>query len=130
MYVLDTNTLIYYFKGMGRVPEKLLQTPPRDIAIPAIVLFELEVGLAKSQEPDKRGNQLEALVDMITVIPFAEEEAKAAAHIRASLESLGTPIGGMDVLIAGTALANQHTLVTHNTKEFERVAGLSLEDWF
>ena len=115
---------------MGHVPEKLLQTLPRDIAIPAIVLFELEVGLAKSQEPDKRRNQLEALVDMITVIPFAEEEAKSAAHIRAALESLGTPIGAMDVLIAGTALANQHTLVTHNTKEFERIAGLSLEDWF
>ena len=130
MYVLDTNTLIYYFKGMGRVPEKLLQTPPRDIAIPAIVLFELEVGLAKSQEPDKRRKQLETLVNLVTVIPFADKEAKASANIRAILEEKGTPIGAMDVLIAGTALANQHTLVTHNTKEFERVAGLSLEDWF
>jgi len=54
MYVLDTNTLIYYFKGMGRVAEQLLQQPPRDIAIPSVVLYELETGLAKSIAPEKR----------------------------------------------------------------------------
>jgi len=130
MYVLDTNTLIYYFKGMGDVADKLLQTAPRDVAIPAVVLYELEVGLAKSNDTKKRRKQLDAFLALITVLPMGIEEAKAAANIRAALEAKGTPIGAMDVLIAGTALANQHTLVTHNTKEFERIAGLSLEDWF
>ncbi len=130
MYLLDTNTLIYYFKGMGHVAERLLQTPPREIAIPSIVLFELEAGLAKSQDASKRRKQLDDFIALITVLPMGIEEAKAAANIRATLESKGTPIGAMDTLIAGVALANQGTLVTHNNKEFSKVRGLSIEDWF
>ena len=53
MYVLDTNTLIYFFKGMGKVAEKLLTIPPKDIGLPAIVLFEIMVGIAKSTSPEK-----------------------------------------------------------------------------
>ncbi|MDQ6967990.1 MAG: type II toxin-antitoxin system VapC family toxin [Mariprofundaceae bacterium] len=130
MYVLDTNTLIYYFKGMGNVADKLLQTAPRDIAIPAVVLYELEVGLAKSNDSKKRREQLDDFIALITVLPMGIEEAKAAANIRAALEVKGTPIGAIDTLIAGIALANQGVLVTHNTKEFSRVQGLMFEDWF
>ena len=130
MYVLDTNTLIYYFKGMGNVADKLLQTAPRDIAIPAVVLCELEVGLAKSNDTKKRRKQLDDFIALITVLPMGIEEAKAAANIRATLEVKGTPIGAMDTLIAGITLANQGVLVTHNTKEFSRVQGLVFEDWF
>jgi len=130
MYVLDTNTLIYYFKGVGKVADRLLQTPPRDIAIPTIALFELEVGIAKSKNSEKRRKQLDAFLSLITVLPMAIKEAKSAAGIRADIEDKGIPIGAMDILIAGTALANHGVLVTHNTKEFERVDGLSIEDWF
>ena len=130
MYVLDTNTLIYHFKGMGNVADRLLQTAPRDIAIPAVVLYELEVGLAKSNDTKKRRKQLDDFIALITVLPMGVEEAKAAANIRATLEVKGTPIGAMDTLIAGVVLANQGILVTHNTKEFSRVQGLVLEDWF
>jgi len=130
MFILDSNTLIYYFKGMGRVAEHLLQHPPREIAIPAIVLYELEVGLAKSAQPKKRRAQLESMVSLMTVIPLDIQEARAAAGIRARLETLGTPIGPTDTLIAGTALAHQGTLVTHNSAEFSRVDGLILADWF
>jgi len=130
MYVLDTNTLIYYFRGMGNVANNLLQHPPRDIAIPSIVLYELEVGLAKSKEPEKRRKQLETLAGLVTILPLGAKEAQSAAMIRATLEAAGTPIGSIDTLIAGTALANQGTLVTHNTKEFSRVDSLQMTDWF
>jgi len=130
MYVLDTNTLIYYFKGMGNVAEKLLHTAPRDIAIPSIVLYELEVGLAKSSDSKKRRQQLDDFIALITVLPVGIQEANTAAKIRADLEKKGTPIGAMDTLIAGVAVANKCTLVTHNSKEFLRVEGLTLADWF
>ena len=58
MFVLDTNTLIYYFKGMGRVAERLLAHSPQGIGIPAVVVYELEVGIAKSTQPEKRQQQL------------------------------------------------------------------------
>ena len=130
MYILDTNTLIYFFKGMGNVSNRLLQTPPRSIGIPTVVLFELEVGIAKSSSPKKRRLQLERLTSTVNILPFGHEEVKVATAIRVDLENRGNPIGPYDVLIAGTALANKGVLITHNTREFERIAGLQLEDWY
>lgn len=130
MYLLDTNILIYFFKGIGDVAETLLTKSPKDIAIPSIAIYELEVGIAKSKSPKKRKKQLETLISRIAVLPFASKEAEVAAMIRAELEKTGTPIGPYDTLIAGIALSANAILVTHNTKEFSRVEGLSLEDWF
>jgi len=130
MYILDTNTLICFFKGIGNISTRLLRTPPRSIGVPTIVLFELEVGIAKSNSPRKRRLQLESLTAAVNVLPLGHEEVKCAAAIRADLENRGKPIGPYDVLIAGTALANKGVLVTHNTGEFERIVGLQLEDWY
>ncbi len=129
MYVIDTNTLIYFFKGMGSVPGKFLEVSPKDIAIPSVVLYELEYGIAKSTSPRKRQAQLKELCSLVKVLPFEEEAARFSASIRASLEKKGTPIGAYDVLIAGTTLANKGTLVTNNTKEFSRVSKLKLDNW-
>ena len=130
MYALDTNSLVYFFKGMGRVGERLLATPPREIALPTVVLYELEVGAAKSHSPQRRRRQLDEVVSWMTVLPFGAEEAKVAAQVRADLEQAGTPIGPYDILIAATALHHKATLVTRNVREFSRVAGLAVEDWY
>ena len=130
MYLLDTNTLIYFFKGFGNVAEMLFSKSPKDIAISTITQYELKVGIAKSNNPLKRKKQLESLVSRIAILPFASEEAEASAKIRAMLETQGTPIGPLDNLIAGTAFCFNAILVTHNTKEFSRVEGLTIEDWF
>jgi len=130
MYLLDTNTLIYFFKGMGEVSKNLFSYAPKDIFIPSIVIYELEVGIAKSSNPKKRKEQLNLLLEQIQIVNFCEKEAKESAKIRATLEKLGTPIGPMDILIAGCANANNLTLVTNNTKEFERVDDLRIVDWF
>ncbi len=129
-FVLDTNTLIYFFKGLGNVSSFLLATPPADIAIPTIVLFELEVGIAKSTSPRKRKAQLKEFTALVTIIPFRYAEARSAVSIRVKLEKQGIPIGPYDVLIAASAMANNTILVTHNTKEFEQIDGLKTEDWF
>ncbi len=129
-YALDTNTLIYFFKGHGQVAGNLLATPPAEVTIPAVVVYEIETGIAKSTDPNKRKGQLAELLNAVTVLPFDGDSARRAAHLRARLERQGTPIGPMDTLIAGTALAHNATLVTHNTAEFQRVPALQLTDWF
>jgi tRNA(fMet)-specific endonuclease VapC len=129
-YTLDTNTLIYYFKGLGKVSNRFLATPPSEVAIPTVVIFELEVGIAKSTSPRKRKAQLEELTSLINIIPFGYAEAQSATKIRVKLEKQGMPIGPYDVLIAATAMANNSTLITHNTKEFERIDGLKMKDWY
>ena len=128
-FALDTNTLIFFFKGIGQVSEHLLNTPPLNIAIPAVVLYELEVGIAKSSSSDRRREELDELTKVLNLLPFGRAEARAAAAVRADLEQLGKPIGPLDTLIAGTALANHATLVTHNTREFGGVPNLEIIDW-
>lgn len=130
MYVLDTNILIYYFKGQGQVAQNLANVSAQEINISTIVLFELQVGIAKSTSPAKPIQQLQQLLSQVNLVPFGQEAALAAATIRAQLEQQGMSIGSLDILIAGTALALQATLVTHNVREFSRVAGLSISDWY
>ena len=130
MFLLDTNILIYFFKGIGKVEQNLMSKAPKDIGMPAIVLFEIEVGIGKSKSPHKRIKQLNDLISVISVLPFGMKEARSAAQIRVQLEKKGIPIGPLDILIRGTALAHQATLVTHNIKEFGRIKKLQLEDWY
>jgi len=129
-FALDTNTLVYFFKGIGRVGERMLSTPPSDIAIPALVLYELEVGIAKSSSSGRRRAELDNVAEAVNILSFGRKEARAAAAVRADLERIGKPIGPLDTLIAGTALANHATLVTHNTSEFGRVPNLEVVDWY
>jgi tRNA(fMet)-specific endonuclease VapC len=105
-YLLDTNTIIRYLNG---------RAPNVRVRLSAVPLTELATQ-----------DQLLALID---VIPFDQAAADAYGQIRATLEQRGRPIGANDLLIAATALSRQMTLVTHNTGEFSRVAGLLLDDW-
>ena len=115
---------------MGNVADNLFAKKPDQIALPAVVYYELLVGIAKSDRSGKRQSQLNELVSLVTFFPFGEREAQASAQIRARLEKTGTPIGPTDILIAGTALGNQGVLVTHNIGEFQRVQQLAIEDWY
>jgi tRNA(fMet)-specific endonuclease VapC len=129
-YVLDTNILIYFFKGMGDVSKHMLAQSPSELAIPTVVIFELEVGIAKSTSPRKRKSQFQELTELVNVLPFGIAESKSAAQIRVKLEKKGLTIGPYDILIGATALANNLILVTHNQKEFGRIEGLKIEDWY
>lgn len=130
MFLLDTNTVIYFFKGKGRVRERLSATRPADVAMSAVSLYEIEVGIAKSAQPGKRRKQLDMFLAVVSVLPFDRSVSRIAAEVRADLEKRGIPIGALDNLIAGTALAHRATLVTRNTREFSRLADLAVIDWY
>jgi len=130
MYLLDTNTVIDLFQDRGRVAERLLGLPPPEIALSAVVLYELEVGVRRSTRPEANRRQLDELTRLTTSLPFGAEEARAAGRIRAELEGRGEVIGPYDILIAATAQANGAILVTRNEKEFGKVDGLRLENWY
>jgi tRNA(fMet)-specific endonuclease VapC len=129
MLVLDTNTVIDYFKGRGKVAERLLAVPPREIALPAIVAYEVWVGVLGSQNAKRRQSQYEQFLSVIDVIPFDSVISRKAAELRHTLERRGESIGPLDMLIAGTALACGAALVTRNVREFGRVAGLEVVNW-
>ncbi len=128
-YALDTNTLSYAMREEGGVAERMRQIGPATLALPAVVVFELRYGLLRAG----RLRQLvafEAVVASLAQLDFDAEAADHAARIRLALEAAGTPIGLADLLIAATARRHGCTLVTHNTREFSRVPGLPIEDWY
>lgn len=130
MYLLDTNTLIYFFKQQGQVAAHLKNVVSSQVAIPSVVLFELEYGVLRSSRPDLQRKGIDAALKAYRVLSMDYSAAKSAAWIKHTLELAGTPIGHFDQLIAGIALAHGMTLITRNTREFERVPGLHVENWY
>lgn len=133
MICLDTNIAIYVINR--RVPSVRLRLAEQlrmgtEIGLPAIALFELRYGHARSERPAESDRLLvEFLAPGIAILPFEAEDAAHAGDIRAHLESLGTPIGPYDCLIAAQARRRGATLVTANRREFARVPGLMVMDW-
>lgn len=94
-----------------------------------VFLSELEYGASKSASPDRNRAAIMQLLFVLEVIPFGDHAAMEYGKIRAYLERQGTPIDPLDMLIAGHAKAEDLVLVTNNTKEFNRVPGLKVENW-
>jgi tRNA(fMet)-specific endonuclease VapC len=130
MYVLDTNTLLDYFRGRGNVARNLLAVPPSEVALPAIAAYEVWVGVLGSRNATRRQAQYEQFLATVEVLPFDAGVSRRAAEIRHALERRGEGIGPLDTLIAATAAASSATLVTRNVREFKRVRGLKLVDWY
>lgn len=132
MFILDTNTISYYFRGVSNIVRNMQAISPQDIGVPAIVEYELRYGLLRlpQEAATPRLIALEKLLRPMTSLPFDEQCASQAAQIRANLEAEGQPIGPHDVLIAATALNYKGTLVTRNIREFNRINSLKIMDWF
>ncbi len=129
-YFLDTNICIYALKNkFPKIKEMMENLSPSDIAIPSMVKAELYYGALKSDRPNKMLSVLDKFLSPFKIIPFGENEIKAFGRIRTNLEKKGNIIGPYDLIIAATALSHGATFVTHNTREFERVEGLIIEDW-
>jgi tRNA(fMet)-specific endonuclease VapC len=129
-YLLDTNVCVMYLNGRSElVRDRILSIPTQDMAVCSVVKAELFYGAMKSNNPTRTLERQQQFLERFISLPFGDDAAILFGQIRASLVNMGTPIGAYDVQIAAIALANNLTLVTHNTREFSRVDGLQLDDW-
>ncbi len=130
-YLLDTNTCVQYLRygTVSPVAGRLARANPGDVVLCSVVVGELLFGALRSQNVAKNLADVQAFRVGFVSLPFDDRSAEESAKIRADLAAKGTPIGPNDMLIAAVALANGLILVTHNTGEFSRVVGLTLEDW-
>jgi len=130
-YLLDTNTCIRLLNQdqNSSVAQRLSTHKPADILLCSIVKAELYYGAYKSLRREQNLAKLERFFSQFYSLPFDNQAAFQAGKVRAQLTAMGTPIGPNDLLIAAIALTNSLVLVTHNTKEFTRIAGLQIEDW-
>lgn len=130
MYLLDTNILIYAYRNLGACRQQLEAQDPAHLHICPLTVSEIEYGIAKSERPQALRLFLADVLARHALQPLSIEAAAQAGHLRASLERQGRTIGPYDLLIAGIALAHNLTLVTRNTREFERVPELRVENWY
>ena len=129
-YMLDTNICIYAIKNKPpEVIRNFLRHDPDDMCISSITYGELMHGVEKSQAVEKNRIAMSLFLSPITILDFDSYAAEEYGKIRADLERKGTPIGPLDMLIAGHAKSEGLTVVTNNTREFCRVKGLVVEDW-
>ena len=129
-YMLNTNICIYAIK---KKPESVLKRLRSEldsgICISSVTLAELRFGVEKSLYPERNTVALSQFLVPLNVLPFDDTAAVEYGRICAFLQRKGTPIGTMDMLIAAHAKTVGIPLVTNNTKEFERVPDLLLENW-
>lgn len=129
-YMLDTNICIYTIKHKPEnVIRRFLEHDPCEMCVSSITYAELMNGVEKSLAPEKNRMAITMFLSPLTVLDFDGRAAEEYGTIRADLEKKGTPIGSMDMLIAGHARAEHLIIVTNNTREFNRIEGLVVENW-
>lgn len=129
-YMLDTNICIYAIKHKPpEVIKNFLSHDPDDLCISSITYAELMHGVEKSMAIEKNRVAITMFLSPISILDFDVYAAEEYGRIRADLERKGTPTGPMDMLIAAHAKSEDLILVTNNTREFERVNDLTVEDW-
>lgn len=128
-YLLDTDICICLINGQReRLARHFARLRPEDVGVSTVVVAELAFGAATSGSPRNR-ERIETFLSPLVVAAFDLDAAVAYGDLRAELQRRGTPIGPLDMLIAGHALALGVILVTNNRREFERVPDLRLENW-
>jgi tRNA(fMet)-specific endonuclease VapC len=130
MFLLDSNTCIQFLNGRSiQIERRIMATKPSSIKLCSIVKAEMLYGAERANNPSAVLARLIEFFAPFESLPFDDAAAVEYGRIRRVLAEAGTPIGPNDLMIAAIAVRGGLTLVTHNTGEFSRVPGLSIEDW-
>jgi len=128
-YLLDTDTCIYWLKGVQSVREHLEAIGMDQIAISTITVGELYFGAYNSAKVAENLTRAETFVKQLAVLPLNDAALKTFGQIKADLRKQGQVVADFDLLIANTALAEARILVTNNTRHYARIPGIQLENW-
>jgi tRNA(fMet)-specific endonuclease VapC len=128
-YMLDTNICIFAIKHKPQEVREAFNRYHDQLCISTVTLMELIYGAEKSASPEKNLAVVEGFAARLDVLEYNHEAAAHSGQLRAELGRIGKPIGPYDLMIAGHARSRGLVLVTNNVREFDRVAGLRVEDW-
>jgi tRNA(fMet)-specific endonuclease VapC len=130
LYLLDTDTASYLIRSASSVLDaRLALQSPGQVFVSAVTRAELLDGIRKMPQAKRLAARVEGFLSSFHSLPWENAAAEAFAEIRTELERSGTPIGVMDTMIAAHAMAAGAVLVTNNTRHFQRVKGLTVENW-
>tara|TARA_B110000967_G_C18447806_1_gene346307 strand:- start:155 stop:556 length:402 start_codon:yes stop_codon:yes gene_type:complete len=127
-YLLDTNICIHFFRGDFNLIEKIKIVGIENCAISEITLAELVFGAENSKYPKKNYKLIEVFSEQIAILPILDAILLYGKE-KVRLRKIGKMISDFDLLIGTTAIANELIMVTENTKEFNRIDKVELENW-
>lgn len=127
-YLLDSNICIHFFRGKFGILESLQSVGIENCAISEITLAELVFGAEKSNNSEKNHRIIEDFSNQLTILPIFGAIYNYGKE-KARLQKLGKMISDFDLLIGCTAIENELIMVTENTKEFERIENIKIENW-
>ncbi len=129
MYLLDTDTVIYSLKAHPIVLENLRLHFHEPLNLSVVTLMDLYYGAYKSQKKTSNLAKIKTLENSLQIVPLGQEPVEIFGMLKAGMESSGTPLDDVDLILASCALAHNLTLVTNNLKHFERIEGLRIQNW-
>lgn len=129
-YLIDTNIIIYRLKNLGNVNANFLKNKDNHMSLSVISYGELVFGAKKSKAAEKNMETVNAIKSIFPLLEITSEIMNIFGEVKAYTQKIGKTIDDMDLLIAATAITNNFTLVTHNTKHFKNIPNLKVEDWF
>lgn len=128
-YLLDSDTIIYYLNGDRNLADKIAKVPSGQLCTSTINEAELFYGAYNSKHVRGNIDLLKRFLTFFEIVAFNEESANMYGKIKSILNKKGELIADMDLCIAAIAMSHKMTLVSNNTKHFERIEGLKLENW-
>ena len=130
MYLLDTNICIFLIKKKSpHLIEKFKKNYNKGIFISSLTLAELEYGVENSEHIEKNRLSLIEFLTIFEILNFEEKDTKAFGIIKRDLRNSGKMIGAVDALLAAQSISRKLIFITNNTKEFERINNLKIENW-
>ena len=129
MYLLDTDIMIYNLKGNANVRVHLQNHINDIIRISAVTLMELYYGAYKSQQVEGNLAKVRTIENTLDIIPLDREVVEIFGSLKSKLEKQGLPLDDFDLILGATAMAHNLKLVTNNDRHFNRIPGLSTENW-
>ncbi len=128
-YVLDTDILIYFLKGKESVVTKITEIPVEDLSTTIVNHTELLFGALNSTHKKENLIKVTGLLGKLEILPFCEKSSYRFAEKKAELKKSGRMLADLDLMIASICLQTNALLVTNNTRHFDRIAGLTVENW-
>ncbi|MFZ2630775.1 MAG: type II toxin-antitoxin system VapC family toxin [Desulfosalsimonadaceae bacterium] len=129
MYLLDTDIIIYSLKGNQAVVGNLQLHLHEPLHISAVTLMELYYGAYKSSQIESNLAKVKTIESSMDIIPVSQILVEIFGLLKSNLEKQGTPLDDFDLVLGATALSHNLILVTNNTKHFQRINGLKIENW-
>lgn len=128
-YLLDTDTCIYWLNGRQSVRDRLLVVGWTEVGICVITAAELYYGAYNSSRVVENLTRAEQFIQHLPVLPLNDNALRRFGELKAEFRRIGRSIADFDLLIASVALAESYILVTNNTRHYERITGIQLENW-